>query len=58
MTAWLRFFIFFKVVIVQPGDYAKSVGEVPTVYRLLGQAVFRQENVSCMLKNLCLAGKS
>ena len=42
----------------RPGDYAKFVGELPTIYRLLGQAVFRRENVSCMLKNLCLAGKS
>ena len=42
----------------RPGDYAKSLEEVPKIYRLLGQAVFRRENVSCMLKNLCLAGKS
>ena len=42
----------------RPGDYAKSVGEGATVYRLLGQAVFRRENVSCSLAILCLAGKS
>ena len=31
------------------------IGEGATVYRLLSQAVFRQENVSCSVAILCLA---